>query len=190
MLIPNGCGVTRWGHLVLSVPTWLLVRPQVSGRAVAGQRDRPGLRVPRPLSQCPVPTSRRARARLRLAFPDRKKVRIGSTRIVSDDFLYILVQPRLHRPQASSPASRYLRTAGAAGPRGAAASWAVMKSASLTSAVCAGLLPALPTCPFRTRILPSSDGFDAPASWGLRISPEPRRAAVSHGRPSAVICAP
>ncbi|HEY2307788.1 MAG TPA: hypothetical protein VGI05_18100 [Streptosporangiaceae bacterium] len=47
-------------------------------------------------------------------------------------------------PQASSPASRYLRmprAAGAiagAGPRAALMSWATMKSASLTSAGCAG----------------------------------------------------
>jgi hypothetical protein len=47
---------------------------------------------------------------------------------------------RPHRPQASSPASRYRRTAGPAGPRGAAVSWAAMKSASLTSAACAGWL--------------------------------------------------
>ena len=37
-----------------------------------------------------------------------------------------------------SPASRYRRTAGPAGPRGAVVSWAAMKSASLTSAACAG----------------------------------------------------
>ena len=37
-----------------------------------------------------------------------------------------------------SPASRYRRTAGPAGPRGAVVSCAAMKSASLTSAVCAG----------------------------------------------------
>ena len=39
-----------------------------------------------------------------------------------------------------SPASRYRRAAGPAGPRGAVVSWAAMKSASLTSAVCAGCL--------------------------------------------------
>ena len=37
-----------------------------------------------------------------------------------------------------SPASRYRRTAGPAGPRGAVVSCAAMKSASLTSAACAG----------------------------------------------------
>ena len=47
---------------------------------------------------------------------------------------------RPHRPQASSPVSRYRRVAGPAGPRGAVASWAAMKSASLTSAGCAGCL--------------------------------------------------
>ena len=46
---------------------------------------------------------------------------------------------RPHRPQASSPASRYRRTACPAGPRGAAVSWAAMKSASLTSAACGGM---------------------------------------------------
>jgi hypothetical protein len=52
---------------------------------------------------------------------------------------------RPQAPQASSPASRYLRVPGAAGaitgagPRAALMSWAAMKSASLTSAGCAGL---------------------------------------------------
>jgi len=45
---------------------------------------------------------------------------------------------RPHRPQVISPDSRYRRTACPAGPRGAAASWAAMKSASLTSAGCSG----------------------------------------------------
>ena len=47
---------------------------------------------------------------------------------------------RPHPPQRSSPASRYRRAARPAGPRGALASWAAMKSASLTIAGWAGRL--------------------------------------------------
>lgn len=52
----------------------------------------------------------------------------------------ISVGARTGRRPGVSTASRYRRTAGPTGPRGAVISWAVMKSVSLTSAACAGCL--------------------------------------------------